>query len=68
MEPQAFDAMMVEKIKESFNVLELGVNYFRFIDDGSVYTVTNNGNEWICSDAKAFSVYGNLEEIRIDFS
>lgn len=68
MEPLAFNARTIEKIKTGFNVLELGANYFRFSDDGVVYTVTNNGNEWICSSAKEFSVYGTLEEIEIDFS
>lgn len=68
MEPLAFDGMIVDKIKAGFNVLELGTNYFRFSDDGVVYTVTNNGNEWICSSAGEFSVYGTLEEIEIDFS
>lgn len=68
MEPLAFTALTVEKIKEGFNVVELGVNFFRFIDDGVVYTVTDNGGEWICSSAASFCVYGSLKEIEIDFS
>ena len=67
MEPLAFTEATIEKIKAGFNVLELGVNFFRFADDGVVYTVTDNGSEWICSSADAFSVYGSLEEIRIEF-
>ena len=67
MEPLAFTALTVEKIKACFNVIELGTNFFRFSDDGVVYTVTDNGNEWICSSADAFVVYGSLEEMEIDF-
>ena len=68
MEPLAFTASTVEKIKALFNVLELDTNFFRFSDDGVVYTVTDNGNEWICSSADTFSAYASLEEIKIDFS
>ena len=68
MEPLAFTAATIEKIKAGFNVLELGANFFRFSDDGIVYTVTDNGSEWICSSAGAFSAYCSLEEIKIDFS
>ena len=68
MEPLAFTALTVEKIKSGFNVLELGTNFFRFSNDGVVYTVTDNGNEWICSSADSFCAYGSLEEIEIDFS
>ena len=68
MEPLAFTASTVEMIKSGFNVLELGTNFFRIIDDGVVYTVTDNGSEWICSSADSFCVYGSLKEIEIDFS
>lgn len=68
MEPLAFDARTIEKIKSGFDAIELGTNYFRFIDDNIVYTVTNNGIEWICSCADSFSAYGSIEEIKIDFS
>lgn len=67
MEPLAFTAHTIEKIKSYFNPLELGTNYFRFTHDGTVYTVTDNGLEWICCSANEFIVYGSLEEIKIDF-
>lgn len=68
MEPFPFTALTVEEIKAGFNVLELGTNFFRFADDGVVYTVTDNGNEWVCSTANSICFYNSLKEIEIDFS
>ena len=68
MEPLAFTATTIEKIKAGFNVIELGTNFFRFSDNEDIYTVTDNGEEWICCSDNAVIAYGSLEEIEIDFS